>query len=687
MDSKGRKTRPPAKLQDCLTGIDIDNAFDITETEVPITHKQIDGPINNISFKTIFVKEWESGILRFFENECKTEVVKSSQKLTVIKVTVNDKSDNSYSVKFNLHSTGSIVLQGAKCKVFETQFFTPLKEFIDNNCKQNNQSTPESDQSHDDEETPVKSFFDDSETTITPHNETHNLQHTSTPVPNRTTRQTTTPKERVAMHSESIQSKLAIMNTVMETLDKTLINVTKLISEVKSSVEVINLEFTEKNSKLSKAIKETKDSIKNYESKINHANSQIDSLHTKLNILDGKINSLNETQKSMEIKIQNQNKHIENIQQALIELNEKISREETKPKEIHESSSNIKSDLESNVKQANCDYLFLCDSILKRIRTQQFSEGEFTLLRYIKGGAETCAEFITAKGRLFDPKHVIIHIGSRDLQNKGVNLKDFCNLFKVATETWPNAHINVLPLMRRKDINFNKIRNANSTIANAASRFTNISVMECFHPTDDMFYDVVHMNNHTGLPALTEHVRKCVNATSGSGLKLNGHSQMNRRKNSIPPMMPPHPMMGPPQPTLGPHGPPYILPHPSMGPSYPPNRPPMGPSHPPIRPPMGPSYPSNHPPMGLSYPTNRPPHLLNRPPMEPPNSPHRPPMGPAYQPHRPPMGQPLMPPSHPPYMSQPTPYPNQPVNYYNPWTWSEWNPYNNPQTYHNKRHY
>ena len=61
--------------------------------------------------------------------------------------------------------------------------------------------------------------------------------------------------------------------------------------------------------------------------------------------------------------------------------------------------------------------------------------------------------------------------------------------------------------MRRKDMDIKHITEANSIIINAASSFSNVKIMHCFHPTDNMYFDNVHLNTRNGVPALVRHLK------------------------------------------------------------------------------------------------------------------------------------------------------------------------------------
>ena len=60
-------------------------------------------------------------------------------------------------------------------------------------------------------------------------------------------------------------------------------------------------------------------------------------------------------------------------------------------------------------KISECDYLILSDSILRRIIPKKFSPNGKTIKRFIRGGANTCSNFILKNGEHINPKNVLIH--------------------------------------------------------------------------------------------------------------------------------------------------------------------------------------------------------------------------------------------------------------------------------------
>jgi hypothetical protein len=85
------------------------------------------------------------------------------------------------------------------------------------------------------------------------------------------------------------------------------------------------------------------------------------------------------------------------------------------------------------------------------------------------------------------------------------------SICEILTRTWPNAKIFFLPIIRRKDISYDKVEHANSIIASECNKYAEISLIQNFEPSDDMFHDFVHINNRKGLPAVVRHLKNAMN--------------------------------------------------------------------------------------------------------------------------------------------------------------------------------
>lgn len=111
---------------------------------------------------------------------------------------------------------------------------------------------------------------------------------------------------------------------------------------------------------------------------------------------------------------------------------------------------------------------------------------EKTIKRFIHGGANTCSNFILKNGKHINPKNVLIHIGTRDLQNHGVvSDEEFKNLFEASEKMWPNTTFFILPIIRRKD---EIIDAANEIIISECEKFEAITLIKKFEPSEDMFF-------------------------------------------------------------------------------------------------------------------------------------------------------------------------------------------------------
>ena len=164
-----------------------------------------------------------------------------------------------------------------------------------------------------------------------------------------------------------------------------------------------------------------------------------------------------------------------------------------------------------------CDYLILSDSILRRSIPKNCSPNGKTIKRFIHGGANICSNFILKNGEHINPKNVLIHIGTRDLQSHGVvSDEEFKNLFEASENMWPNAKNCILPIIRRKDMS-NKIMDAaNEIIISECVKFEAITLTKKFVPSEDMFFDNVHPNNKRGLPEIVKHLKTALNMYPGN---------------------------------------------------------------------------------------------------------------------------------------------------------------------------
>ena len=70
---------------------------------------------------------------------------------------------------------------------------------------------------------------------------------------------------------------------------------------------------------------------------------------------------------------------------------------------------------EGGVTITSCNNLIISDSMLKRIFPWKFSSKQITIKKFVSGGTIACSNFIKQQGKHYNPKKVLIHIGTRDL--------------------------------------------------------------------------------------------------------------------------------------------------------------------------------------------------------------------------------------------------------------------------------
>jgi hypothetical protein len=187
--------------------------------------------------------------------------------------------------------------------------------------------------------------------------------------------------------------------------------------------------------------------------------------------------------------------------------------------------------------QNKCDYLILSDSMLRRIVPKRFTPRGVTTKRFIRGGASTCTNFIEKYGSQFHPKNVIVHVGTRDLQNDGVSEADFVNLINACRERWSDSITYISLITGRKDLSHDCVSQANQTIRlaceKARAQGARLSIIDQFRPRDDMFHDDIHLNNR-GLAAMVKHLKLSVGLSSGnSDAKRPNVRRVNNQNQSV----------------------------------------------------------------------------------------------------------------------------------------------------------
>ena len=243
-----RNTQTSSKLNDFVTGDEIDNIIESSNDEMeckpfetPLNHPQINGKINNVTFRTLpsRISIWKTSVINFFGQK-RTAYQKGG---SVIKVVCDIGSDTNCTIKINFYQTGSVVIQGAKCARFSELFFPKLKllttiETDNINIANEVQNSAAGGQTTTDEDS------EDGEQTIIPESEKPDAAHqnelsdssityqkdfatpnmvTSTPsTPIKLPKPDLSPQERVIQHSQSLNVKLETINSSMSSIEDSL---------------------------------------------------------------------------------------------------------------------------------------------------------------------------------------------------------------------------------------------------------------------------------------------------------------------------------------------------------------------------------------------------------------------------------------------------------------------------------
>ncbi|CAC5397838.1 unnamed protein product [Mytilus coruscus] len=213
------------------------------------------------------------------------------------------------------------------------------------------------------------------------------------------------------------------------------------------------------------------------ETKMKHSSQSLDSLHIKSNLIDSQLKEKDTAH--------NENKNfLSNLTSLVINLQDRVDQLENKLSEpLHEEGFN-QTDLLQKKK---------------------------TVKRYIRGGVNTCTSFIEKNGTTINAKNILIYIGTKDLQSEGVKEEEFGNLLEIASKTWNDSKIFILPIVKRKDIPNEVVNEANKIRKSACNFFPHVCLIDPFEPSEDMFYDDVHLNNNRGLPNMVKHLKMAMN--------------------------------------------------------------------------------------------------------------------------------------------------------------------------------
>ncbi|CAC5377056.1 unnamed protein product [Mytilus coruscus] len=438
--------------------------------------------VTKIETPTLRSECWKQAIINYF-GPAKTCLLKKG---SVIKVVFESEKNNNSTVKINFYKTGSIVIQGQKCTQFSDSYFEVIKgKVYQNNNNEtsvpNLNSTSIKDNA---EETIPKDLNDSQDKVLDNLHDEDDVTVASTPIKQSVVETKLTPKNRILQHSKTIETKFSEINSILSVINQTMKSFVEKLAQLYNIQEKVpqNIQSVITNS-LNTQKNEMMSQWKSIDDKVKHCNGSLDSLHIKTNDLD--------TQRT---RIYNDNE--------CPSIQNDISRVENTPI----SDTNNTSTKLSQVSKTKCDVLILGDSILRRIQPKRFTPQGKTVVRFIRGGAKTCTSFVKKNGQQFEPKNILIHIGTRDLQGEGVHEDGFSQLLDQCTKTLNNSSIYVLPIISRKDIHDDIVNEANNTIELVCNLYPSIHKIERFDQGYDMFHDDVHLNYGKGIPAIVKHL-------------------------------------------------------------------------------------------------------------------------------------------------------------------------------------
>ena len=75
--------------------------------------------------------------------------------------------------------------------------------------------------------------------------------------------------------------------------------------------------------------------------------------------------------------------------------------------------------------------------------------------------------------------------------------------------------------MKRKDNLSNHVQGANDIIAKATSKFSKVTLIKGFYPSNNMYHDCIHLNTYIGIPALVQHIQNELNIKMYDSLMSN----------------------------------------------------------------------------------------------------------------------------------------------------------------------
>lgn len=532
-----RESKPSSKYDDCVTGSDLENALELENThgesesnfETPVPHKQIDGKTNNVSFTTSpdRLEQWKSALINFFGKDSTTTMKNG----TVVKI-ISDFDNSKNTIKVNFYKSGSVVIQGAKCMQFSDTFFQQIKDYVDHKNGCENDCTKDN---HDD------TVVEDTSITFAKKlavNE--DMRKTSTPRSTATViRNILSPKDKVTQHNLTISAKIESVNNSLLTIETSMESFIQKVSDIKTFTETLipSLKNTIPEAVAShKKFTQVQEHVDKIDNKLKHCNQSVESIHTKLNIVDGQLKQLLNSISDEKVKrerverlCEENHDNISSISSKLDEIQARLVKYELANNDLntknHASTREESTAPQEVIKNTECDYLILSDSVLKRIIPSKFTPRGKTVTRFIRGGVQECTKFIKDDGCKIKPKNILLNIGTRDLAKpQGINNTIVMELCETIASTWTEAKIFVLPIIRRMDIQYDTIKRANYVIETACSKLK-FTMLEEFKPTDNMFYDKVHLNN-IGLPAVVKHLKNTMKIYGNPGNYVRGIDQV-----------------------------------------------------------------------------------------------------------------------------------------------------------------
>jgi FtsZ-binding cell division protein ZapB len=368
------------------------------------------------------------------------------------------------------------------------------------------------------------------------------------------------PKEKAYQLSKTLDSKFVEMNTALTGMDSSMQSFVKKLADIHFTMENSIPESLHNSVKdaLTNHKKRVLETLESLESRLKHCSTAIDSLHVKSNVLDTHLKSMSSSHSECSTKIDSMAQKIEQLCERNEYLDDKITQllqkledgVETHRKGPQAERINMSlytsdaADSENLNPCRNCDYLILSDSILRRIIPQRFTPKANTIKRFIRGGATTCTDFIKKYGTAFNPKNVILHVGTRDLQKNVMDSTEFTTLVETCNSTWSNAVIYISPIMTRRDMPDECVNEANQQIKSATEQ-CGVKIIDQFMPTESMFHDDVHLNN-AGLASMVRHLKTALGlskAAPRTPTRVNHQTSVIKRKNTQPPPTVPNSQM------------------------------------------------------------------------------------------------------------------------------------------------